>query len=282
MPAAYDEQEVTPLNEAWRVAPAAPPAGGLRGRLAHLVWRIVAPWLAQQEAFNARVVAHINNNVGHERELVASITSALQAIGQQAALLAGFHSHLVVFLQQITPYVDTKDRSVLGHLALVDEQAINAVADELLRRTEMMQVRDARFQAQVRALDAAHQEMRSGFATLYQATFTLKRELERLPGPPLGAVPSEADSSVAGLLPPRPPLPRGATAGPAPRSVRSTAGSTSASRISSAARAMKSAGGYPTTCRSSRVPATCSMPGAGVVSSWTCCARPASRRAGST
>jgi len=94
-----------------------------------------------------------------------------------------FHSHLLVFLQQITPYTDTKDRSVLGHLALVDEQAINAVADELLRRSEMMQVRDSRFAAQVRSLDAAHQEMRSSFATLYQATFTLKRELERLTAP---------------------------------------------------------------------------------------------------
>ena len=51
---------------------------------------------------------------------------------------------------------------MLGHLALVDEQAIDAVADELLRRSEMMQAREARFGAQVRALDAAHQEMRSG------------------------------------------------------------------------------------------------------------------------
>ena len=181
-PGAYDEQEVTPLNEAWRVSPSEPSAAGVRGRLSHAIWRLVVPWFARQEAFNARVVAHINNNVRHQRELVASIAAGLQAVGDQAALLARFHSHLIVFLQQITPYTDTKDRSVLGHLALVDEQAIGAVADELLRRSEMMQAREARYDAQVRALDAAHQEMRSGFATLYQATFTLKRELERLPG----------------------------------------------------------------------------------------------------
>jgi SAM-dependent methyltransferase len=181
-PGGYDEQEVTPLNEAWRVSPAEPSGAGVRGRLSHAIWRLVAPWFARQEAFNAHLVAHINNNVRHHRELVASIAVGLQAVSDQAGLLARFHSHLMLFLQQITAYTDTKDRAAVGHLALVDEQAIAAVADELLRRSETMQAREARYGAQVRALDAAHQEMRSGFATLYQATFTMKRELERLPG----------------------------------------------------------------------------------------------------
>ena len=181
-PRGYDEQEVAPLNDAWRVTPSEPSVAGVRGRLSHIIWRLVAPWFARQEAFNARVVAHINNNVRHQHELVASIAAALQAVSDQAGLLARFHSHLILFLQQITAYADTKDRSAVGHLAFVHEQAIGAVADELLRRSETMQAREARYAAQVRALDAAHQEMRSGFATLYQATFTLKRELERVPG----------------------------------------------------------------------------------------------------
>jgi len=180
-PDGVNEQEITPLNEAWRVAPAPPSANGVRGRLAHLVWRIVAPWLARQEAFNAKIVTHLNNNVRHQRELVDSITAALRAIEQQEALLATFHSHLVVYLQQITPYSDTKDRSILGQVALIDEQAINAVADELLRRSEILEVREVRLAAQVRALDAAYQDIRSTVATLNQATFTLKLELEGLP-----------------------------------------------------------------------------------------------------
>jgi len=179
-PPAYDEREITPLNESWRVSPEAPASVGVRGGLARAIWRVVSPWLARQEAFNARLVAHLNQNVRHEREVVSAVASALRAVGEQAAALAAFHSRLIVFLQQVTPYVDTKDRSVLGHLALVDEQAINAVADELLRRSEAMQTREARFTADVRALKAAHEEMRSTSATLYQATFTMKRELERL------------------------------------------------------------------------------------------------------
>ena len=78
-PGSYDEQEIPPLNELWRVRPAQPPPSGVRGRLASLVWRIVAPWLAKQETFNARVVAHINNNVRHHRELVTSVTAAAPA-----------------------------------------------------------------------------------------------------------------------------------------------------------------------------------------------------------
>jgi SAM-dependent methyltransferase len=198
-PAAYDDQEISPLNESWHVTPAAPEAGGVRGVLARAIWRIVSPWLARQEAFNARLVAHLNRNVRHEREMAGAIASALRAVSEQAAALAAFHSRLIVFLQQVTPYVDTKDRSVLGHLALVDEQAINAVADELLRRSEAMQAREQRFAADVRALAAAHQEMRSTFATLYQATFTVKRELERLTTAPGTAAIEGSDPGSARL-----------------------------------------------------------------------------------
>jgi SAM-dependent methyltransferase len=197
-PAGYDEREIPPLNESWRVTPEAPLSRGVRGGVARAVWRIVSPWLARQEAFNARLVAHLNQNVRHEREAVSGIAAALRAIGEQSAALAAFHSRLIVFLQQVTPYVDTKDRSVLGHLALVDEQAINAVADELLRRSEAMQAREQRFVADVRALRAAHEEMRSTFATLYQATFTVKRELERL----TGSVRLQADDPGGVRLPP--------------------------------------------------------------------------------
>jgi len=51
----------------------------------------------------------------------------------------------------------------------------------LLRRSESLEVREVRLAAQVRALDAAYQDIRSTVATLNQATFTLKRELEGLP-----------------------------------------------------------------------------------------------------
>jgi O-antigen chain-terminating methyltransferase len=66
-----------------------------------------------------------------------------------------------------------------------------------------MQAREQRFAADVRGLATAHEEMRSTYATLYQATFTLKRELERLTVPPSGSVRLQADHDPGGAgLPP--------------------------------------------------------------------------------
>ena len=40
----FDEERMTALNDAWNILPAPPPAGGVRGKLADLVWRVVATW----------------------------------------------------------------------------------------------------------------------------------------------------------------------------------------------------------------------------------------------
>src|SRR3954462_15911869 len=51
-PREYDEQQITPLNESWETVVAPPAAGGIKGRLAGFVWRLVAPSLQKQAAFN--------------------------------------------------------------------------------------------------------------------------------------------------------------------------------------------------------------------------------------
>ena len=59
-----------------------------------------------------------------------------------------------MFLQQITPYVDTRDRDVAGLLRGLSG-AINAVADEVLKRSEATLARDRRHEQRVAALEAA-------------------------------------------------------------------------------------------------------------------------------
>jgi hypothetical protein len=54
-----------------------------------------------------------------------------------------FQSLLVMLLQRITPYVDTRDRDVAGLLRGLSG-AIDAVADELMKRSEALAARDAR------------------------------------------------------------------------------------------------------------------------------------------
>jgi hypothetical protein len=147
-----DEHQITPLNALWKID-VAPPASGLRGRLASTVRRMVAPLFEQQQAFNAAVVDHLNRNVPVGRETRASVASTLGVLHDTIAELVRFQSILVVYLQQITPYVDTKDRDVAGLLRGLSG-AINAVADEVLKRSEAMTARDRRHDLRVVAVEA--------------------------------------------------------------------------------------------------------------------------------
>src|SRR4029078_1568194 len=120
--------------------------------LAAAVRRMVAPLFAQQQAFNSAVVDHLNRNVPIARETRASIASTLVVLRDTISELVRFQSLLVVFLQQITPYVDTRDRDVAGLLRGLSG-AINAVADEVLKRAESNLVRDRRHELRVAELE---------------------------------------------------------------------------------------------------------------------------------
>ena len=108
-PPGPDEQQITPLNTLWKVdAPTIP--GGLGGRFVAAVRRAVAPLFEQQRAFNSAIVDHINRNVVVDRQTRESIDTTLTLLRDTIVDLVHFQSLLVVFLQQITPYVDTRDR----------------------------------------------------------------------------------------------------------------------------------------------------------------------------
>jgi hypothetical protein len=150
-PSGPDEHQVTALNTLWKItAPA--PAGRLRRAFATAVRRVVGPMFEQQQAFNAAVVDHINRNMPAARETRESIDATIAMLRAHLDDLIRFESLLVMFLQQITPYVDTRDRDVAGLLRGLSG-AINAVADELMKRSEALLARDARREAQVGALE---------------------------------------------------------------------------------------------------------------------------------
>ena len=146
-----DDHQVTPLNTLWQIT-APPPKSGLRGSFAAAVRRVVAPLFEQQQAFNSAVVDHINRNLPEARQTSESIAGTLGLLRTHVADLARFETLLIVFLQQITPYVDTRDRDVAGLLRGLSG-AINAVADELMKRSEALLARDARREMELRALD---------------------------------------------------------------------------------------------------------------------------------
>ena len=165
-PPGPDEHQVTPLNTLWKID--APPATGLRRGFVAGVRRAIAPLFEQQQAFNAALVDHVNRSVPVARETRASIESTLTVMRDTIGELIRFQSMLVEFLQQITPYVDTRDRDVAGLLRGLSS-AIDAVADELMKRSEAMVARDRRREIQLGGIETELAGIRARLAELQQA-----------------------------------------------------------------------------------------------------------------
>jgi hypothetical protein len=169
-PPGPDEHQITPLNTLWKID--LPPAGGgVRARLVSAVRRTVAPLFAQQQAFNSAVVDHLNRNVPVARHTRESVATTLTVLRDTIAELVRFQSLLVVFLQQITPYVDTRDRDVAGLLRGLSG-AINAVADEAMKRSEALLARERRHDLHASELDAR-------IAALQQQMTAIEQALEK-------------------------------------------------------------------------------------------------------
>ena len=115
-PRPYDEQRATAINETWNILPGPTPTGdqSLTGRFRSLVWRLVGPPLEAQKAFNAEVADHVSRNVAAFQETRQAIAGLLDVSRREFEALAAFESLLVQYLQTITVYVDTKDRSAWG------------------------------------------------------------------------------------------------------------------------------------------------------------------------
>ncbi|OLE81939.1 MAG: hypothetical protein AUF76_11650 [Acidobacteria bacterium 13_1_20CM_2_65_9] len=142
-PPGPDDHQITPLNTLWKID--RPAAGrGLRGRFADAVRRVVAPLFEQQQAFNSAVVDHLNRNVPVARETRESIATTLTLLHDTMGDLVRFQSLLVIF------------------------GAINAVADELLKKSEAMLARDRRHEMRVSDLDARLTALQQQIASLQQ------------------------------------------------------------------------------------------------------------------
>jgi SAM-dependent methyltransferase len=195
-PPPYDEHQITPLNQACDVLVPPPPIGGVKGRLAAFVWRLIAPTLQKQATFNSLVVDHINRNVLPHRAAHGFAAAASDAVHTHMDDVVTFRGRLMLYLQQITPFVDTKARDTGGR-ALTVNSAVNALADDVAKRQESMAAREARLEARIAEVAAAQEEIRMLAGVAQQAALAAKRELERLLGDPSGGSPETRDLKVA-------------------------------------------------------------------------------------
>jgi SAM-dependent methyltransferase len=178
-PPAFDDHQIAALNDGWNIIPAPPSASGFRQRLAGFVWGVIGPYLQRQLAFNSLIVDHINRNTNAARNAHRVAEQTADALRDQQAALAQFETRLVQYFQQITSFVDTKDRDTAGG-ALVLNAALNGLADNVAKRWESMSVREQRTSGAMDGLRAAHDDLRSTIGTLQQGLMTIKREMERM------------------------------------------------------------------------------------------------------
>jgi SAM-dependent methyltransferase len=137
-PGAPDETRLPEINRTFEVVAPSPEAGGvLSRRLRAAVWGLVGPAFSQQQRFNAAVVEHLNRNVAAERDARVAVAALIDATRRHVDALSAFHARLIQYLQQVTPFVETKDRAIGGtelrdQIGLVNERTL-AVKRELER-----------------------------------------------------------------------------------------------------------------------------------------------------
>lgn len=161
-PPAPDEHQVAALNTLWKTDRESASAG-VGGRLRTIVLRLAAPLFRRQEAFNAVVVDHLNRQLGFAHDTRRSIAATRDVVAELVAL----QRHVLDFLRQLSPY-DNRQRDALRAV----QGALNAVADELLKRSDAALARERRHEMRTAELDAS-------VAALRQRMIDIEKALQR-------------------------------------------------------------------------------------------------------
>ena len=194
-PPSYDEHQITPLNERWNLLQARPSRQpGWRGRVRSFILETVAPLFDRQQTFNSALIDHINRNVGMHREFTRALANTIKLISDELVRLHHFEHRLVVYAQQITPYVDTKDQDVARLVAEVSG-GVKTVSNQLTKRWESMLARERRYEQRAAEGAATVEDLRASFGAVHEVSQMLKRELGRLQDIGLAAA-VDVDGSV--------------------------------------------------------------------------------------
>ena len=137
-PAVSLDLDISAIRDRLGILPAQPPDGsGLRGRLARFVWRLVAPVFTRQQELNAQVATHLERVSDALQRLASALPDARASQKAELNAFVSFNSILVQYLQQITPYIDTKSRVLEASLDEVRMAATSAHRAAIATRRQL-------------------------------------------------------------------------------------------------------------------------------------------------
>jgi SAM-dependent methyltransferase len=110
---------------------------GWRGRLAAFVWRLVGPVFERQQACNVALAAQLQRLAAAERESAARAADVHARMQQHLEAFFTFDARLVQYLQQVTPFVDTKVRLVEASLDELRMAASAAMRSAVAAKREL-------------------------------------------------------------------------------------------------------------------------------------------------
>jgi SAM-dependent methyltransferase len=190
-PPPFDELQITPLNERWELLSLKPDEGtGWLKRLRAHAWAMVAPLFERQQAFNSALVDHVNRNVAMHRESTRALEATMAAVRDDHQRLIEYQTLLILYFQQMTPYVDTRDRHVAGLMHGL-AAGLNSLGDDIQKRWESMVARERRYDSQVN-------DVRTTLSVLQRALHALKREVETGAMGAMGAIGATGAAGAAG------------------------------------------------------------------------------------
>ena len=100
------------------------PVSGWRGWVKRFIWSILESPLEHQRLVNRALIDHLTRNLKSHQETTKSVTSSLTLLRDELEALRSFQSKLVMWAQQVTPYVDTKDRDMSGLIRRINENPV--------------------------------------------------------------------------------------------------------------------------------------------------------------
>ena len=144
-PAAPAARDLSALEKLSAVVPseAPKPRGLWRTAVRRIAWELIGPILQRQQAFNTAIVEQLKRDAKADRDVSAAVAGAVSTnatiLRDELEALATFESQLTQYLQQVTPFVDTKMRVLeqameeLRMSAVAAQRASSAVKREIER-----------------------------------------------------------------------------------------------------------------------------------------------------